>query len=119
MIDETVDRVDARLREWAQWASTGGRSVGFPVINVLHSNWQPGRGMGRLPATHSGARHERERQTHEAIQTLSVRLQDTLVVHYVKRGTCEQQASALGCKLSTLHARLREARHQVGEWLKR
>jgi len=118
MISQATDIIDVRLREWAQWVSTGGASGGFPSVNVLHSSWHPGTSVGRLPVMQSGSRHERERRTHEAIAALSVRLSDTLVQHYVKRGTCDQQAQALGCKLSTLHARLRQARHQVGEWLK-
>lgn len=112
-----AEAVDARLHQWAQWVSTRGASAGYPAINTLHQNWQPGRGMGRLPASSGGAMHVRERMTHEAIASLTVKLSDAVVVHYVKRGSVEQQAEQLGCAVSTVHARVREAKRQVAEWL--
>lgn len=107
--EPTADIIERRLQEWAHWIG-GGTSVGYPVTNVLHQSWLP-PSPGQLPTMQTGGRSSsRERALHAAILVLSVRLQNTLAVVYVYRLTAAEQAMRLGCAVSTVRARVQEAK---------
>lgn len=95
--------IEARLQRWAQYVSVGDGS-GFPVMSVLHPQWQPPT-PGTTP-TLKVARVSDVRETHRAIGTLSQRLANTLVVHYCLRLSVAEQAQRLDCAVRTVHERI-------------
>ena len=66
--------------------------------------------MRTAPATDE----TRHRAVHRAVCRLSMRLANTVVVHYVYRLSTIDKAEALGCAASTVHQRLAVAREQIG-----
>ena len=100
------ERIDALLREWAQYLDSGDGS-GFSTMSVLHQDWTP-PGGGVLP-TLKVARRSTVWRTHAAVGQLSIRLRNTLVVHYVLKLKLEEQAQRLECAVSTVHQRVIEA----------
>lgn len=108
------ERMDALLREWAQWVDSGDGS-GFSTMSVLHPDWTP-PGGGLLP-TLKVAKRTGVEATHGAVGKLSLRLRNTLVVHYVLKLPVERQAERLGCEVSTVHARVADAHRQLRRWL--
>lgn len=109
--------IERRLQEWAQWITLGRRGDGFPVTNVLHESWLP-PAPGTTPTMKVGTGNEaRNRETHRAVGSLSVRLANTVVVHYCQRLPIAQQASRLQCGLSTIHARIDEAHRRIRQWI--
>ena len=113
MIDDPMDR---RLHEWAAWLRGGTRGEGYPTISVLHESWMPPP-PGRMPnmRTSSGSGQDaRHRETHLAVACLSVRLANTVIVHYVLREPAATAAVMLDCAPSTVSARLVEARRKIG-----
>lgn len=109
MQGDAPDRMEARLLEWAHWLTLGGNGDGFAAVNVLHPSWSPPT-PGTLPVLKVGRSERMQRQTHQAVQGLSKRLQATLLVHYCKRLAVVDQAEQLQCGVSTVHARVREAK---------
>lgn len=108
-----VDRMEARLRDWAHWLTLGGDGSGFAAVNVLHPSWSPPT-PGTLPTMKVGRSDVRHRQTHAAVLQLSMRLQATLQVHYCRRLPVAAQAEHLGCGEATVHARVRDAKRLLG-----
>lgn len=98
--------IEARLQRWAQWVNVGDGS-GYPVKSVLHEDWSP-PSSGMTP-TMKVAHATDARQTHRAIARLSLRLANTLVVHYCLRLPIDQQAERLECDRSTVYARVERA----------
>lgn len=109
-------RIESLLVEWGQYVNLGGECSGFPSINVLSADWSP-PSPGTTP-TLKVASHSRAKQTHRAIGFLSIRLANTLVVHYCMRLSVEDQAERLGCEISTVHARIESAHRQLRPMLK-
>lgn len=107
----TDDQVHVRLVEWAAWVTVGDAS-GYARTNCLHESWAPARGQMGM-AVQRITQHAREREIDAHVRKLSTRLQDTLAVHYCRRMAVSEQAEVLGCQPSTVHARVREARHQI------
>ena len=108
-------RIEARLIRWAQ-ACTVGDGAGFPSMSTLHPNW--GRPpTGTRPAPKSVPVGSDVMQTHEAIGSLSRRERNAIVVHYVMRGTVEEQCARLECAVSTLYARIDSAHRGIAAWL--
>ena len=104
--------IEARLQRWAQWLNVGDGS-GYPVISVLHPEWQP-PSPGITPTMKSVAGGD-ERSTHRAVARMSQRLANTLVVHYVMRLPVATQAERLGCTEGTVHARVDLAHRMLAE----
>jgi len=102
--------IEARLQRWAAWVSVGDGS-GFPVMSVLHPEWQP-PSPGVTPTMKVGQATD-VRQTHRAIAQLSKRLANTLVIHYCLKLPAAEQAERLECGESTVHARVEEAHRQL------
>ena len=102
-------RMEERLQRWAQ-AVTVGDGSGFPVMSVLHPEWQP-PSPGITPTMKTAAASD-ARETHRALKTLSQRLQNTVAVHYCMKLPLDVQAQRLGCAVDTVHGRI-EAAHRA------
>lgn len=103
-------KIEERLQRWAQ-AVTVGDGNGYPAMSMLHPQWQPpapGQSPTMKVATGSDAK-----QTHRCIEQLSQRLRNTVVVHYVIKGTLAEQAARLECAEVTVHARVEEAHRRL------
>jgi DNA-directed RNA polymerase specialized sigma24 family protein len=109
MDDRSEDRIEQALREWASWLTQGGNGDGFARVNVLHPSWSPPT-AGQRPGMKVGRSDRRERAVHAAVLGLSYRLQATLQIYYCRRLPLEAQAEQLGCAVSTVSARVREAK---------
>lgn len=103
-------KIEERLQRWAQ-AVTVGDGAGYPAMSMLHPQWQP-PAPGQTP-TLKVAPASDARETHRAIERLSQRLRNTIVVHYVFKGTLAEQASRLECAEATVHARIEEAHRRL------
>jgi DNA-directed RNA polymerase specialized sigma24 family protein len=103
-------RIEARLQRWAVMLTVGDGS-GYPMTSVLDKSWTPPT-PGQSPTLKVGASSD-ARQTHRAIASLSLRLANTLVVHYVMRLPLSEQAERLGCAQSTIGARIDVAHRQL------
>lgn len=103
-------RMEARLQRWAQGVTVGDGS-GYPAMCVIHPQWQP-PSPGTAP-TLKVAHHSDVRETHRAIGALSMRLANTLVVHYCLRLPMDEQAQRLGCEVRTVHGRVEEAHRRL------
>jgi DNA-directed RNA polymerase specialized sigma24 family protein len=102
--------IELRLQRWAEWR-TNGSGEGYPSISVLHREWLPAV-AGAAPVLRVYGVSE-VAQTHQAIGQLSARLRDTIVVHYIIRGSVADQAAQLGCAQSTLHTRIDRAHAEL------
>jgi DNA-directed RNA polymerase specialized sigma24 family protein len=110
-----LDRdIEARLQRWAQYVTVGDGS-GYATISTLHEDWTP-PSPGMTPALKASTASD-VRQTHRAIAQLSMRLRNTLVVHYCMRLPVEEQAQRLDCSRSTVHARVFDAHGKLREIL--
>lgn len=117
MRDEVIEVVvERRLQEWAAWVTVKGGN-GYPVTNVLHQSWMP-PAPGTTPTLKTvDGKHGRVRETHRAIGMLSVRLANTIVVHYCIGLRGQAAARRLQCAESTVRYRIREAHRQIGLYL--
>lgn len=106
------ERVEARLQRWAQ-AVTVGDGSGYAAVNPLHPNWSPPTAGVRPGMKVAAVRSSDVAETHRAIGRLSVRLANTVVVHYCYRLTLAEQAERLECSLSTVGQRVEEAHRQL------
>lgn len=105
--------IEHRLLEWAAWVTVKGGN-GYPVTNVLHQSWMP-PAPGTTPTLKALAGNDRRcRQTHSAIGKLSVRLANTVVVHYCLCLRGQAAALRLQCAESTVRHRVREAHRRIG-----
>jgi DNA-directed RNA polymerase specialized sigma24 family protein len=103
-------RIEARLQRWADWVSVGDGS-GYPVMSVLHSEWQP-PSPGVTPTMKVSSSSD-VRATHRAVGRLSQRLANTLVVHYCMKLPLAEQAMRLDCAESTVMQRVDLAHRQL------
>jgi DNA-directed RNA polymerase specialized sigma24 family protein len=106
-----IELIEHRLREWAHWLTTGNDGSGYSALNVLHPEWSPPT-PGTTPTLKTAA-PSRARETHAAVEQLSQRLANTLVVYYCKRKSIDAMADELGCQENTLHARIDNAHRQL------
>lgn len=100
------DRIELMLIEWAQWLQIGDGS-GYSTMSVLHPDWSP-PSPGITP-TMKTVRNSSVIKVHAAVCALSMRMANTLVVHYCKRMSLAEQAAELGCSVSTVTARVARA----------
>src|SRR4051812_22925348 len=106
-----IDWVEQRLREWAQYVSTGSDGSGYAAINVLHESWMPPT-PGQTPTMKVGA-GSAARGTHRAVGMLSIRLANTLLVHYCMNLPIADQAARLECSEVTVYARVEVAHRRL------
>jgi DNA-directed RNA polymerase specialized sigma24 family protein len=104
------EAIEARLQRWAQWVTVGDGS-GFPTMSVLHREWTP-PSPGTTPTLKVSASSD-VRQTHRALEQLSVRLRNTVVVHYCHKVPLAEQARRLECAESTVVQRVAVARRML------
>lgn len=111
-------RLERRLVEWGQWATSGQRGSGYPTKSVLHESWLP-PDPGSTPAPQMSLGNDAERWvTHRAIGQLPIKLQDAVVVRYCRLAmTVSEQAVRLKCSESTLRVRLASARKLIKQSL--
>ena len=102
--------IHARLLAWAQYVTVGDGS-GYPAMSVLHPEWQP-PAPGTTPTMKVSA-PSMAAQTHRAIGMLSLRLANTLVVHYVLKLPMAEQAERLECEERTVYLRVEAAQRQL------
>jgi len=102
--------IEQRLVVWASWLTTGDGS-GYPTMSVLHPEWSP-PSPGITP-TLKVAAPSTARETHRAIEQLSMRLRNTLLVHYALKLPIADQAERLQCGERTVHGRVEEAHRQL------
>jgi DNA-directed RNA polymerase specialized sigma24 family protein len=107
--------IEARLQRWAA-AVTLGDGSGYPAMCVLHPEWQP-PAPGVTPTLKSAPASD-ARATHRAIERLSMRLRNTIAVHYCQRLSLAEQALRLECAESTIHARIEQAHRELQVVLK-
>ncbi|HMY99245.1 MAG TPA: hypothetical protein PLU79_06290 [Burkholderiaceae bacterium] len=105
-----LDAMESRLQRWAEWMELG-ETCGYSRTNVLHESWSP-PAPGRAP-TPRVVRGTDARDTHRAICTLSMRLQETLHAVYVRRLRGEFAAQQLECSAETVPQRVREAKRRI------
>lgn len=105
------DLVDARLLRWAEWLASGDGS-GYARVNVLSAQWMPPT-PGMTPVLKVRRGGSEAAQTHAAVARLSLRLRNSVVLHYVLRARAAEHAERAGCACSTVAARLAEARRQL------
>lgn len=98
--------MEARLQRWAEWITVGDGS-GYPKRCVLHEDWSIPP-AGSAPSLKVAAPLD-ARATHRAVAQLSMRLANTLVVHYVLRLPIDEQAARLGCQRATVYQRVEQA----------
>lgn len=109
-----IDWVEARLQRWAE-ACTVGDGSGYATMSVLHPNWSPPSG-GQAPSM-KVARATDVLETMRAVDQLSLKLHQAVIVHYCKRGPIERQCEELGCERWTLYARIEAAHARLAELL--
>lgn len=102
--------IEARLQRWAEAVKVGDGS-GYARVNTLHPNWSPPSKGVR--ATMKVAASSDVAQTHRALGRLSVRLRNTVVVHYVMGGSLAEQAVRLDCAESTVVQRVELAHRHL------
>jgi len=114
----TVDVMERRLREWAEWRGSGGVAAGaFPTKNILHASWMPPTGPG-LPGDAVGSVNSRqERQMESLVRLLPVKLRNAVCVVYLLRAPAVRQVEMLGCKEAAVRARIIEAKRRLAAWL--
>ena len=103
-------QIEQRLQRWAQWLKVGDGN-GFPVMSVLHKEWQPPV-PGTSPTMKVGHGSDAP-ATHRAIGQMSVRMRNTLVVHYVLGLSVADQALRLECTEKTVMARVELAHRHL------
>jgi len=103
------DQIEARLLRWAAYCTVGDGS-GYAVMSVIHPEWSPPT-PGMTPTMKTSAISD-VRETHRAIERLSLRLANTLAVHYCMRLPLDDQAARLHCTPSTVIARV-ELAHRL------
>lgn len=107
--------IEARLVRWAN-AVTVGDGSGFPTMSVLHPEWQP-PSPGVTPTLKTSA-HSDVMETHRALQRLSLRLQNTVAVHYCMRLSVAEQAERLDCAEATVYGRVDRAHRELAALLR-
>lgn len=102
--------IEARLQRWAA-AVTLGDGSGYPATCVLHPEWQP-PAPGQTPTLKTAPASD-VRATHRALEKLSMRLRNTVVVHYCLRVSLAEQALRLECAEGTVHGRIEQAHREL------
>jgi len=107
--------VEDCLLSWAEVVTTGRDGTGFPDMNVLHKDWMPPT-PGSTPTMRTGSGRD-AKVTHAAIALLSLRVRNTVVVHYCLRLSVAEQGERLGCSKAVLYARLDKAHRLLSKTL--
>lgn len=115
---EGLENMEQRLAEWAAWLRGGAQGgAGYPRTNILHQSWLPPSPEQAPTMATGGMSTRRERQVHQCVLRLSVRLQNTLAVVFVMRAPTVEQVRLLQCEASTVRARVSEAKKLLASML--
>lgn len=95
--------IEARLQRWASWLNEGDGS-GYPVMSVLHQDWQP-PSPGITPTMKVSSVTD-VGETHRAVRRLSLRLRNTVLIQYCFNLTLAEKAERLGCGEQTVVQRV-------------
>lgn len=101
-----------RLVEWAQWCKVGDGS-GYPTMSVLHEDWSP-PSPGQTP-TMKVAAPSSALETQRAMRGWSVRLLNTVALHYLTNLPVAEQAVRLECAERTVYERIEQAQALLRE----
>lgn len=108
------ERMDARLRRWAEWLKVGDGD-GYATVCVLHENWSPPT-PGTTPTLKVSTASREVRETDRLVHRMSERLQATVAAHYLLGMSAADAAQALGCAPDTVLGRIERAhRWMLGE----
>jgi len=111
-------KIAARLQRWAQWV-TAGDGNGYAAMCVLHEDWMP-PAPGTTPTLKIGTSTD-ARETHRAIdvirRTHSLRLSNTIVVHYCLKLPVRDQAERLACTERAIELRIERAHNLLAQIL--
>jgi DNA-directed RNA polymerase specialized sigma24 family protein len=111
-----IDWVEQRLMRWADVVTSGADGSGFPAMSVLHEDWSP-PSPGKTPTMKTVTGSRDVKATHAAIGLLSMRMRNTLVVHYCLRLGADEQAHRLECSIATVYSRLAMAHKHLARLL--
>jgi DNA-directed RNA polymerase specialized sigma24 family protein len=103
-------QIDSRLQRWGEWVVVGDAS-GYSRVCTLHESWSPPT-PGMRPTLKVSASTD-VRHTHRAVQLLPVKLRNVCVVHYVLKGTLQEQADRLDCMPDTVLDRVERAHRRL------
>jgi DNA-directed RNA polymerase specialized sigma24 family protein len=104
--------VDEALQRWAAVVVGGADGSGYPTMSVLHEDWSP-PSPGQTPTLKTVQGTGDVRRTHAALALLTVRARNTVVVHYCKRLSLEEQGAELGCQAKTVLERIGTIHRQL------
>lgn len=106
--------IERRLLNWSRWKLTDGVGSGLGLGYGRVGMWSSvvvdcgGRVESRVPtnAVEAG-------ETDQAVEMLPVLLRDTVKVYWLTDHPVDVKARMLGCAVSTVHSRVREANVQL------
>ena len=106
--------IERRMENWRRW-KRGAGSVGLGYGNAsIWNRIQVDRSPNRASVVPTNAIEGD--QTNDAINTLTKHLKETVHVYYLCDDSIELKARALGCGVSTVHARIKEAHRLITIW---
>lgn len=104
------NEVEAMLQRWAEAVKVGDGS-GYARVNTIHPNWSP-PSKGVRPTMKVGWSSD-VLETGRLIARLSLRLRNTVVVHYVMGLSLAEQGERLACAASTVTRRVEQAHARI------
>lgn len=109
-----IEAMETRLLNWARWVLTkGGGVLGFASVNLAKA----AMGITREPYAEAPIPTNaiEASETDDAIAKLPSQLRETVVSHYVGRGTLDERLRKLCCAKSTYHERIDRAHRLMSE----
>jgi hypothetical protein len=114
MVKRVHEDIERRMLNWKRWKLTDGVGVGLGLGYGAVGMWSSvvvdcaGRVDSRVPTNSVEAS-----ETDQAVELLPVLLRDTVRVYWLTDHPVEVKARMLGCAVSTVHSRVREANVQL------
>ena len=109
-----LEWIERRLGNWVRWRTQADRrSGGYPKANIL-ARWKEGwQTRGREAVAYVPINDAEAWATDKAIKALPTYLRETVEQCYLQSCSVTEDAVALGCSVSTVHARVSEANAQL------
>lgn len=106
-----IDRMNERLRRWADWASGGRYASGLGYARCAMSEWIPcGTVVNQTPDFNQEAY-----ETDKAVRLLPTELNLAVIAFYLKTGTAEQRARDCRVSTKTMYVRVDQAHQRLEE----
>lgn len=106
--------IERRLENWVRWRrGYGNVGLGYGS-GSMWNQVQVDRSPNRASVVPTNAIEGDE--TNDAINTLPVYLKETVYVYYLSDDSIGVQARALGCAVSTVHSRIKDAHRLITIW---